>query len=415
MKLSRRPVLHGGHLRWRAYWTAEGKSRKRFFRSKADAEDFLDGLRKERAAFGAVWTDLPALERVALVEALRRAQRGGYSLPAACEHFERTHAPKPVGDGKEWTVAKLVAEVMAAKRAKNLRPRSLAALERTLDLFQAEHGLALVRKIQSDQVAAFIRRPGWSPRTQRGALVDVSTMFSWAVRQGRLARNPCDGVDRPLVDDKPVTLLTTTEGERLMRTAEQLDPELIGGLALALFLGLRPESEIGRLSRADVERALAVGELSVTRGKIRSRGQRAVPVRPNARAWLERWLALGCEVQPSNLKRRWETVRTAAGWGQDNPWPADAARHTFASAVFLIEGGAVAAREAGHSEEMAVRHYRGRMTETEARDWFTILPDPAADYVATAKARAATAANKRRLSPEQMAELARRRWGTAPG
>jgi hypothetical protein len=126
---------------------------------------------------------------------------------------------------------------------------------------------------------------------------------------------------------------------------------------------------------------------------------------------LERWLALGCEVQTLNSKRRWETVRTAAGWGPDNPWPADAARHTFASAVFLIEGGAVAAREAGHSEEMAIRHYRGLMTETEAGNWFTILPDPAADYVATAKARAATAANKRRLSPEQMAELARRRWG----
>lgn len=411
MKLSRRPVLHGGYLRWRVFWTSEGKSRKRFFRSKVEAEEFLDGLRKERAAFGAVWSDLPALERVALVEALRRAERGGYSLAAACEHFERTHVARPAGDGKEWTVAKLVAEVLAAKRAKNLRPRSLAALERSLDLFMQEHGLALARKITAADVAAFIARPGWSPRTQRGALIDVSTMFSWAVRQGRLARNPCDGVERPLVDDRPVTVLTPAEGERLMRTAERLDPELIGGLTLALFFGLRPESEVDRLSRAEVERALAVGELSVTRGKIRTRGQRAVPVRDNARAWLAKWLPLGCEVRPQNLKRRWEAVRNAAGWGPGNPWPADGARHTFASAVFLIEGGAVAARECGHSEDMAVRHYRGRMTEAEARSWFEIRPDPAADYLATAKARAETAANKRRLSPEQMAELARRRWG----
>jgi len=414
MKLSRQPVIHGGHLRWRVYWTAEGRSRKRFFRSKIEAEEFLDGLRKERAAFGAVWSDLPALERVALVEALRRAERGGYSLADACQHYERTHAPKPAGDGKDWTVAQLVSEVMAAKRAKNLRPRSLAALERTLDLFQGEHGLALARKVTAAEVGLFIARPGWSPRTQRGALIDVSTAFSWAVRQGRLGRNPCAAVERPLVDDRPVTVLTPAEGERLMRTAERLDPELIGGLTLALFLGLRPESEIGRLSRADVERALAVGELSVTRGKIRTRGQRAVPVRANARAWLARWLALGCEVRPLNLKRRWEAVRNAACWGPDNPWPADGARHTFASAVFLIDGGAVAARECGHSEEMAVRHYRGRMTEGEARGWFEILPDPAADYLATAKARATSAANKRRLSPEQMAELARRRWGQPP-
>lgn len=411
MKLSRRPVLHGGYLRWRVFWTSEGKSRKRFFRSKLEAEEFLDELRKERAAFGAVWSDLPALERVALVEALRRASRGGYSLAAACEHFERTHVARPPGDSKEWTVAKLVAEVLAAKRAKNLRPRSLAALERSLGEFEGEHGATLIRKVTSADVAAFIARPGWSPRTQLGALVDISTMFNWAVRQGRLARNPAAGVERPLLDDRPVTLLTTAEGERLMRTAERLDPELIGLLALALFLGLRPESEIGRLSRAAVERALVVGELVVTRGKLRTRGNRAVPVRDNARAWLAAWLALGCEVKPRNIKRRWESVRNAAGWGPDNPWPADAARHTFASGVFMLEGGAVAARQAGHSEDMAVRHYRGRMTEAEARSWFEIRPDPAADYLATAKARAETAANKRRLSPEQMAELARRRWG----
>lgn len=406
MKISRRPVLHGGQPRWRVFWTQQRRGRKRFFRSRREAEDFLDELRREKAEMGAAWTALGELERVELITAYRRAKKAGYGLGAALDFYERAHAAPVAG---ELTVGALFDEFLEAKRQGNLRARSVAALKSTLDQFRAVHGDVLAKTIRPEHVAAFLQREDWQPRTRMGARANLSGAFGWATRREHINKNPVEGVDRPKFDALAVVLLSSAEAEALLRIAERDDPELLGALALACFAGLRPESEIGRLNRAAVERAVEVGTLEIVGGKVRSKRRREIPVRPNLQEWIRRWLVLGVEIQPPDFKRRLARVRALAGWGGARPWTPDTPRHSFASATRMLLGGVVSSRQCGHSEAVSDAHYNGKLTMAEAVAWFEIWPDATADYAGRAVARAAAMAEN--AGPSRMSALARRRWG----
>ncbi|MBN8247013.1 MAG: hypothetical protein J0L84_06170 [Verrucomicrobia bacterium] len=350
------------------YRTATAGNRKpyavRYFEKKGQAEDFAGSLEGERRDLGSVWVDLPASERAVLVEAHELARKSGVSLVDAV----RRAAEAP---GGTMTLGELRDDVLSAKRIRGLRPRSINALRLTLSAFCASREALGAHLVTAAMIREWVESRGWSAVRRSVALQELSTMFQHGLRTGAVQRNPCDAIERPIIEAKPTSILTPDQTRNLFRVCEQQDPELLGFLALAAFGGFRTESEVGRMSRADVEAALQAG---VVRPPVenKTRRQRLVPVLPCLRAWLARWLPLGADVIPPNFRKRWRVIFRAAGI---HPWPQNVLRHSRAS-YRLAETGdeRLTAAEDGHTPDVLVRHYRALVTPEAAREYFAIIP-----------------------------------------
>lgn len=390
MKVSR--ITKNGKPCWRVAFTKDGKECRRFFPSRQVAEAFARQAGHELETLGAVWFAATADQRNQMVEAWRRSQAGGYTLAEACEAIERRRP-----QGSFLTLGKAVSEFCAFKRSQGLRPRSLRGLTSSVEAFARGRSEMSLSEITPPMVAAHVNRPEWSARTRSGVLVDLGTLFGWAVRMEYLDRNPVAKVPRPVIERGAKCVHRAEQVERILRTCEQMDPELISYAALGYFAGLRPESELERLPRANIgQEHVRIDFWNKTR---RSRD---VTIRPNLAAWLARWRDLGSPVFPVDAHRRWRRVRKAAGFTSREQ---DVMRHTFVSAHYVLHGEAATVREAGHSAEELHASYRALLTRAEAEAVFAIMPRPE-PYAGRASGRA--------LDPERARSMARKRWATPP-
>jgi hypothetical protein len=66
-----------------------------------------------------------------------------------------------------------------------------------------------------------MQRRAWAPRTQRGYLSDVRTMFNFAVRRGYMDRNPAAGVELPTLDQKPPQIHSPAQVRAVLEFAQR--------------------------------------------------------------------------------------------------------------------------------------------------------------------------------------------------
>jgi len=399
MKIRR--TLHHDNPRWAVSWQDGGRQKRRFFTQERDARSFGKSLREEVRDMGGLMLDLDPLERASLMSAYLRAKELDISLGQALDAWEESGAGRAAVplDG-------LVREFLVDKRKRGLRPRSLSALEGSCRALLASLGpTGDARAIAADDVAKFLDRPNWGARTRLRLLRDARNLFGWAVKRERLARNPALAVDRPVIDPKPPAVLTPSEAERLIRAAEEVEPVMVGYVALMLFAGLRPESEIGRLTRGDIR-----ADVIEVRAIAKTRKRRLVPIEPNLRAFLDRWLPLGLDPRPVNWQDRWGRLRTAAGWKKG--WPQDGARHSYVSYSYAIHGEVETSRRAGHSPDELHRSYRGLCTKVEAEAYFGVRPS-GIDYAVRAAELDEERKKNGTRTRDEMVELARKRWRNA--
>ena len=378
----------------------DGKERRKFFQVKADAEDFARELADGADRLGASLLACNPYQRASMLEALRRAEAGGYTLSDACAAIEATRATA----GPSLPLGELRELFLAAKRAQRIRPKSLKALESSTRIFTRGYEGKPANEIQPADVSRAIADPKLSAWRHRSMLINLSTWFGWAVSLGHLRANPCDGVPRPVLDGKTPVVHRAADVERILRAAERTDPEMVAYGAIGYLAGLRPESEMARLPADGIrDGVIRIGNWNKTRRR------RDVTICPALAAWLEAWGKLKVPLCPPDAPRRWLKVRRAAGYTSREH---DVMRHTFVSAHYVLHGEALTVAQAGHSAQELHASYRDLMTKAEAEAIFAILPDPSADYVSTAKARLA---HWRRSDPEHMRAMNRKRWGNRFG
>lgn len=401
MKISK--TNQNGRERWRVSWrSSDGTYRRRFFRTQGDAKTWANSEADEKTRMGAVWLNATAQQRMEMAAALERSTSGGYSIREALDAFEKDR-----GTSGQITVEALVEAVLKAKEAKGIRERSLRALRSSLRAFAQGRESVPASKVTPQDVQSFIGSAKWGARRRRGVLTDLGTAFNHALRMGYVARNPCAAVERPILEATATPVLTPDQTERLFRQTETQDPELLGFLALAAFGGFRTESEVERMTRADVVSALQTGSLTPP-VENKTRRRRIVPVLPCLRAWLTAWIPLNVDPCPLNFRWRWQRVREAAGIV---PWPQNVLRHSRVSYRLAQTGDEVTtAAEDGHSAAMLHANYKALVTREDAERYFGILPSPAADYGATAAKRRKEL--KLRGGVERMGSMTRKRWVT---
>lgn len=161
---------------------------------------------------------------------------------------------------------------------------------------------------------------GNSPSSYRKGRVILSSVFNYGIRQEWTDSNPVTRIEVPTVLEKPIEPLTPEEVERLKATAGRPEfRDMLFSLSLMLYGGIRP-TEVSRLRDEDInweERQVIIRPLASKTG-----GGRAVPLRGvGGIRRRDRHI-------PRNWKRRWQTLRRAAGFRH---WVPDICRHTFAT------------------------------------------------------------------------------------
>lgn len=377
--------------------------RRSWFHSLEDARKFAGERGELVARMGSAWLEVPPEARADLMAAMQAAERAGITVRDA---VAQAIAARP--NGQTQSVRDLFSACIRSREVQGIRPRSLHALAGTFKRFEAS-GLCHLPagSITAPQIEKYLSGLRVSQRTRAGVLINLQTGFSYGVKIGVLVRNPCAAVPRPVVEPKPTAILTPEQTENLFRVCEREDPELLGFLALSAFAGLRPESEVERMTRADVLRALE-GDFLTPPVENKTRRRRLIPILPNLRAWLEAWGLLDAPVIPMNFTRRWERVRKSAGlW----PWPQNVLRHSRVSYRLAATGDAAGtALEDGHSEAMMHTNYKALATAADAERFFSVLPTPGADYPAAAAAARERQASKSRGGAERMRAMAAARW-----
>jgi integrase len=208
--------------------------------------------------------------------------------------------------------------------------------------------------------------------------------------------------------DKPPVTLTLLQTAKLLQATLQLEPGLIPYVAAGLFGGLRPDKEAARLLANDVQKD---NTIHVRGSHAKDRQQRYVNMEHRLKtngdelrvSTLKEWMELGGDFgrsvtdhkgksvieKPINFRRRWEQVRAAAGLIKQvkekgkkrkqivfTGWDQDCLRHTFASNFLPLYGVEETMKQLGHGDYgMLFAHYRALVTESDARNYWTLTPE----------------------------------------
>ena len=260
----------------------------------------------------------------------------------------RQSQPTLAGFGVSTSLADAIDQLIAAKRAANLRPVYLKSLRYYLNRFAKGREQRLLDSVTTEEVETFLRqfpssntRATWQNR--------INTLFAFAVRRDFIVRNPCDKLERIKVDRCAPLILTPSQSQQLLKLAPMVcRPYVI----LGMFAGIRPE-ELLRLKWADVD----LETLTVTVNDAKTRRRRIVPLHDKAVKLLADCPLRTGPVAPSNstVRRFKRVAREALGLPS---WPSDLLRHTAASYLLALHGDAgKVATMLGNSSSILLSHY----------------------------------------------------------
>ena len=190
--------------------------------------------------------------------------------------------------GPDQTVTQLVAEYLGVRKGK-VSAKTLAEYRRRFDLWVLPNvGKVRLRKLTAGHVRQMVAaleggdKP-LSPRSINLAKSALSSALGWAVSEGKVGRNVCDGVEGAKLGAKLDDSLSPDEIDAVLAAAR--DHRLYALLYVSATLGLR-QSEALDLMWADVDLdAGKHGELRINQSKTRA-GQRSLPLVASCRETL---------------------------------------------------------------------------------------------------------------------------------
>jgi integrase len=292
----------------------------------------------------------------------------GEVAPSTPASLSLTPAP---GATDNLSVAELIAQFLRAKARQDRSDRYLRALRNSLCSFSRGRRNVPAREVTIAQVEEWLGRQGWAPRTQKGYLGDVRTLYNWGMKRNLVDRNPGNAVEiRQQLEGEP-GILTPEQVRTILTFAQSFDADICRALAIQFFAGLRT-SEVERLEEEEIR--LDQGTIEIKAEKAKTRRRRPVAIQPNLRAWL----GVGGRLPLRTCSNRWRWFRAALKKKHGIEWVRNGPRHSFVS-YHLQQFGSAAktALEAGHTEQMTFAHYRALVTPASAAEYWEIVPsDP---------------------------------------
>ena len=347
--------------RWYVAYRAEGKRRRKFFKTKGDAEDFAESREQETAEHGQ--TQLTATERTAVLDLRDRLAECGGTVREAIEAF----CVQREGASRSIDVETLVADFIAIKEREKKSKRYLQDLRSRLGRFAQDFEGRTMAEISTDEISEWLHDLRVTPTTEANYRRVIVRIFNFAQKRGFVQSNAAVESEKTKVIPGAVGVLKPDQMVALLQAA---DESIIPALAIGAFAGLR-RSEIERLDWSEID--LESNLIEVTAAKSKSASRRLVEILPNLRAWLLPHRRLAGRVDPPSARERAEEAREAAGIYD---WPSNALRHSYAS-YHLAEHKDTArlALELGHTNSALIfAHYREVVKPKDASRYWQIMP-----------------------------------------
>jgi integrase len=345
--------------RWRE---ADGKRCGRSFDSVKDRDAFAREWVKARAARGRSVPILPAkhLDMWAKFKALT-----GDADPL---DVARGWLEWRASRGLSMSVEEACGRLFAIRERRMLSRDSITHTQLHMARFCAVHGRSKLADVTADDIRAWLAALPHEAYTIRHHLKSVGILFRTAVKERWLDFNPASSVEGPRVISKERSVLSPQDAFLLFSKNAGLP--CIGRLALEAFAGLRTSSACRLRFKEDVR----LDEGIVMPAKEHKLGERQfVQGFTNVWAWLRAcppsgWLPL--------TKRQWDIEKALAFERASVENKGNCLRHSFATYDLALNGNAAltATKLTHHNVGMLYRHYAGKATKAEAREYFAIAP-----------------------------------------
>lgn len=353
---------------WQVTWHIDGKRKRQNFETKAAADTHANDLREQQRAAGAAWLSLSHGERGDLMLLYQEAKKRGVTLRQAWESFKNGDNFKNVAR-EPRTLKVAMDEVVAAKLAAGRRERYVDSLRHYLKMFIKGRESEQVASISAGDIERWFAGRREAPSTRASNQWRISTLFGYCVRRKYISENPCDGVERIKVEQKPRTIFTPEQVKKLLEICLKTEKAMLPYFILGIFAGLRPESELLQLEwrHIDVRRGL----IRIEKTKVVNH-RRVVQLHRTARKWLAVCkVGKGGLIVPKQSRRRRRRVCTKA----EVKWHQDIMRHTAASYLLAFhKDAAKVAVMLGHSPKILYQHYHELVGPKEAKAFWGIGP-----------------------------------------
>jgi integrase len=271
-------------------------------------------------------------------------------------------AAPPPPTAPRRTIQELGNEFLISKARTGKSVRYLLEIRSSLSCLFAGQMMRQVHTITTAELESWVCAKRLRARTQRNFITNARIFFSFAQSRGYTSENPAAALELPPLENNPVEIMPPDHIAAVMRTAQEMDPDICRLLAVQFFGGLR-SSEAMRLEESEIGSRF----IEVKAEKCKTRRRRLVTIQPALRAWL----AIGGKLPVVDCWARLVAVKRASGV----PFPANAARHSFCSYhLAQFENAAKTALEAGHSETMLFAHYRELVTPEAAEEFWAVTP-----------------------------------------
>ncbi len=212
--------------------------------------------------------------------------------------------------------------------------------------------------------------------------------FSWSARKYELPIDISSKMEGPRKSkgaaSKPVEFMAVADVEKLLRAAEEVEPEFVPVVAIAFFCGLRPTELVGKyegegkaIPGLDWGNTDRDGVVVVDGETCKTRQRRTVPMSKNLLAWLAAYPPEVREGPVAQNPTAWRRAREAIVEAAGVPWPQNAARKSFATYHFGKYADRARLEAAlGHVQgsEVLESNYKSLVTKAEAERFWGIMP-----------------------------------------
>jgi len=343
----------------------DGKRIRKAFRSIDDATVWCKVKAVEIRNQGTNALVIGDRERVEYREATRKLA-GRATLAEVVEYWLARHPATPV---EAWDVAAL--RYLQGMRAG--QRREAFVLDKEVKLGVLGEALADAAPLTLDDadieraVEALARSRGWGEVTQRAYRNAGLTLLRF-VRGKSKRMSPRD--------ESPPEVWDAATVERLLHAAEAVAPEIVAGMAVMAFAGVRPYEAL-RLQWGHIRMDAVEPTIVMLADVTKTRATRHVAISHNLRAWLTRYRRDDGPLVASAATMRAGRERAMAAAGIA-AWPKDVLRHTAATMLHgLTHDASYTSSQLGHTGGTSVfeRHYRGLMpAPADVERFWKIVP-----------------------------------------
>jgi len=344
----------------------DGKRQRDHFKDRSEAKLFYDKKRVELVNFGTAAAALDERQRAEYLECRDILKPYGLSLREAVNKL----LPQLKAEKTTILVSKTMENFLKAKEADGLSSRYLKDLKNRLKQFSKKFGARNMASITTTEVEDWLRSMPGGAVNRNNYKRNIGVFFSYAEKRGLILKNPFINASKAKEVPKKVGIFSPEQAALLL---EKVSEEIVSSIAIGLFAGLRPESEVMRLDWENIDLERMLIRVDAINSKVAA--NRFITITDNLKAWLLPHKKKSGPVSPTGDKY-YSLLKKARKAAEITKWPSDVLRHSYGSyhyAKFQDIGKAMA--QMGHANSRTfLQHYRERADPKDADSYWNILP-----------------------------------------